>query len=501
MEQAIKLLQNNIKQKDEQLAAIDSRRKKISDERGEMITTLKSLQNMTTNIDQSSTPTASLDKVLRDKKNWDLLGQPSGKYDYYVKYTAPESAEIPMEAVTPNGWKPNSNEEQEAESSGTTSNSKKSWAEEVEEEDEARKNGLSTTIQISDPVDNEMGKFEAYVIFDGPMKGIYRKWAIAKQHIIGKNVCHKGYKTMKEAEQALYGAYKEITTAKNFQRSPTMESKKKLSIDKIRQLEQQKNFQITDPTYMEFSLRWKWLNHYVEEFTTECFYPVNKFNCTRAVLLPGIDSQICLSFFQNGLISTIYLEEQPGKVFGELKYLPKELQNLTQKFNSLFAKGKEIFLQIDSTYPWYDENTLELVTKPQYLIKIGISNKQYPTMSKESSEWHPSSYIAQIKNFHQKVTRLFSQNNYRIVYENSTMVVYSDSRKPAKEKDINAVKNLEARVDQLKEDYEKLPRTIREECCRIFSQYYKGHNCKSCLEKSSAQEDKEADNTKLYITM
>ena len=90
MEQAIKLLQNNIKQKDEQLAAIDSRRKKISDERGEMITTLKSLQNMTTNTDQSST--ASLDKNLKDKENWDLLGQPSGKYDYYVKYTAPESS-------------------------------------------------------------------------------------------------------------------------------------------------------------------------------------------------------------------------------------------------------------------------------------------------------------------------------------------------------------------------------------------------------------------------
>ena len=63
MEQAIKLLQNNIKQKDEQLAAIDSRRKKISDEREEMITTLKSLQNMTT----------SLDKVLKNEENWDLL--------------------------------------------------------------------------------------------------------------------------------------------------------------------------------------------------------------------------------------------------------------------------------------------------------------------------------------------------------------------------------------------------------------------------------------------
>jgi len=116
----------------------------------------------------------------------------------------------------------------------------KSWTEEVEEEDEARKNG--STIQTSDPVDNEMGKFEAYVIFDCPMRGIYRKYAIAKQHIIDKNVRHKGYKTMKEAEQALYGSYKEVTTTKNLQRSPTMESKKKMLIEKIRQLEHQKNF-------------------------------------------------------------------------------------------------------------------------------------------------------------------------------------------------------------------------------------------------------------------
>jgi hypothetical protein len=191
---------------------------------------------------------------------------------------------------------------------------------------------------------NEMGKFEAYVIFGGPMKGIYRKWAIAKQHIIDKNVRHKGYKTMKEAEQALYGSYKEVTTTKNLQRSPTMKSKKKMSIDKIRQLEHQKNFQITNLTYMEFSLRWKWINNYVEEFTTQCFYPFSRFGCTKAVILPGVDSTTCLSFFQNDLIHTIYIEKQPGKTFGELKFLPKELQNLAHSTICL-PKKKRSFLR------------------------------------------------------------------------------------------------------------------------------------------------------------
>ncbi|MCH92005.1 hypothetical protein A2U01_0012937, partial [Trifolium medium] len=285
-------------------------------------------------------------------------------YNYYVKYSAPKNSKTPINTVVPSDWKT----QEEQESSGTTSDSKKSWADEVEE-DEVRKNGSTPIIQTSDPVDDEFGQYEAYVIFDGPMRGIYTKWSIAKQHVIGKNVRHKGYKTMEEAQRALYGAYKEIAIAKNIQRSSTMESKKKLSIDKIRQLEHQKSFQIAEPTYLEFSLRWKWLNNYTEVFTTECFYPINRNGCTKAVTLPGIDSTTCLSFFQNGLIHTIYLEEQAGKTFGELKFLPKELQNLAQKFNNLIAKGREIFIQIDSTYPWYDENTLELTTKPSYPLQ------------------------------------------------------------------------------------------------------------------------------------
>src|SRR4051812_32372227 len=35
---------------------------------------------------------------------WDTLGQPSGKYDYMVKYTAPESSKIAMEDIQPTGW-------------------------------------------------------------------------------------------------------------------------------------------------------------------------------------------------------------------------------------------------------------------------------------------------------------------------------------------------------------------------------------------------------------
>ena len=34
----------------------------------------------------------------------DLLGQPSGKFDYKVFYSKPPSYDIPIESITPKGW-------------------------------------------------------------------------------------------------------------------------------------------------------------------------------------------------------------------------------------------------------------------------------------------------------------------------------------------------------------------------------------------------------------
>jgi hypothetical protein len=79
-----------------------------------------------------------------------------------------------------------------------------------------------------------------------------------------------------------------------------------------------------------------------------------------------------------------------------------------------------------------------------------------------------------MKNLHQKILRLSSQTNYRVIYEDTLIVVYSDSRKPPKNKDIKVVKDFEEKIDQLKNDHKKLPQVIQEECCKYFETYYKG---------------------------
>ena len=92
---------------------------------------------------------------------------------------------------------------------------------------------------------------------------------------------------------------------------------------------------------------------------------------------------------------------------------------------------------------------------------------------------------------HQKISRLTQQINCRVVYEDTSIVVYNDSRKPAKDKDVKAVKDFEEKIEQLKNDHEKLPRAIQKECCRYFGTYFKGHVCKNCPKKTSAEKNNE----------
>ena len=42
---------------------------------------------------------------------WDTLGQPSGKYDFLVKYTAPGSSRVNIEDIQPTGWEDSPQEE------------------------------------------------------------------------------------------------------------------------------------------------------------------------------------------------------------------------------------------------------------------------------------------------------------------------------------------------------------------------------------------------------
>ena len=120
MEAAIKTLQNSLRQKQEQIASAKNRLETLLSEEGEMILTIQNLEKLC----KKETSTVSESK---NSENWDLLGQDSGKFNYYVKYSAPKESNIPIESIEPKGWK-----------SPTTVLAdlpKTSWADKVEEDE------------------------------------------------------------------------------------------------------------------------------------------------------------------------------------------------------------------------------------------------------------------------------------------------------------------------------------------------------------------------------
>lgn len=361
-------------------------------------------------------------------------------------------------------------------SSSTTT----TWADQVEEEENAdsknsaEKEVLKQTPRNKDPIEDEFGS-KSYVIFDGPMKGVYSKWSIAKQHIVGHNVRHKSYKTLEEAKKAFDGAYREISTSKDIKTSGTMVSQRKLSIDKIRNINKKED---KTTSFDDFIRRWSWLTDYKEEYSLECFYPYNQNGCAKAITFPGIDKELLKSFFNNGMLHTVYLKEAPEKTYMELQFLPKEVKEVAARFNRNFAKGREIFLQFSSTYPYFDND--EVIQEANHLIKIGISNGAYPKASTFECTYEQISVFCQTSIDMLKVSRRLGSTvtRFRVLAEGLHTVIFSDFTKEAKEKDIEAILNFETTITQ--KVGENLPLLVAEGLCKEFRKF-KGHACKICV--------------------
>lgn len=175
-------------------------------------------------------------------------------------------------------------------------------------------------------MDDLLQNTKAYCIFDGPFRGVYRKWAIVNQHVMGKNILYKGYSSFEEVDQAF---------------------------NKIRQ----QLFEKIESNYFIFSNKWKMLTHYTEEMSKECFFPRNGRTGAKAAFYAGAESKTLYSFFVNGLVSDIYVQQEPFKgVFPELTDFPQKFQKVVEKFNNFCTKGREIFFKVTSLYPLFDED-------------------------------------------------------------------------------------------------------------------------------------------------
>ncbi|GKC91383.1 enzymatic polyprotein [Tanacetum coccineum] len=219
------------------------------------------------------------------------------------------------------------------------------------------------------------GKPKWYIIFNGPFRGIYTDWEIASTHIIEKSVSHKSYLSKEAAEKALEESYKTITTEE------VQKSKQFVSFNqhlqsqtaKLNVVSIMKNIPTTREkeemrrtTVEKFQRLLDGLINYNEVHTTMLFYPKKRRNIgPEAVFFPKTPPKDVYDYFVHGLVVTVY---NNGETLKELQEFPLKVQSIIKGYKEIFARGRELFLKMLSSYLIFDKEQKILV--PQ----LGVSN-------------------------------------------------------------------------------------------------------------------------------
>ncbi|XP_050910801.1 uncharacterized protein LOC127125988 isoform X3 [Lathyrus oleraceus] len=147
---------------------------------------------------------------FRQEENWDRLGQPSGKYDYLVKYNAPESSQIDINAIQPSGWGEASSEDNEeiVDAIEHYPNTKEKVTEDLAIEnkaaeglgsDKTKKGDIANCVNTMGPFSKEVTKIKAEAA-NGPSKpvisGILRRTMEDPRRNWNKCYCKHGPRTI-----------------------------------------------------------------------------------------------------------------------------------------------------------------------------------------------------------------------------------------------------------------------------------------------------------------
>nr|GEU72311.1 enzymatic polyprotein [Tanacetum cinerariifolium] len=214
--------------------------------------------------------------------------------------------------------------------------------------------------------------------------GIYTDLATASTHIIEKSISYKSCLTKEAAEKALEESYKTIATEE------TQKSKQFVYLNqhlqsqttKLNAFNRMKNIptakekeEMRRPTVEKFQRLLDSLMNYNEVHATMLFYPKKRRNIRpKAVFMPEASAKDIYDYYVHGLLDTIYIK---GETLKELQEFPLKVQGIIKGHKEVFAKVRELFLKIRSSYPIFDKEQ-KLLVPSITVAQLGVNNKGYP---------------------------------------------------------------------------------------------------------------------------
>ncbi|ACB69768.1 inclusion body/transactivation factor [Lamium leaf distortion virus] len=220
-----------------------------------------------------------------------------------------------------------------------------------------------------------------YVVFNGPLPGIYTNWPAAQQATKNvSNVLHKKYKGFIEARTAadLYCKNHGLEPLKFYSEEATLQPKQPKRKVPSGELPSSSLKEADTPdvniVMEDFMNVYKAARaHKDERFFIDHFFTTEKKNLSFYNFCECSDPEIVKDAYLCGLIKTIY----PGPNLLEISLLPKEIRRNVKHFRRKCIKdpSKKIYLKFSSTIPrWGKEG--EQVYWPHHHITMGVRSEE-----------------------------------------------------------------------------------------------------------------------------
>ena len=369
---------------------------------------------------------------------------------------------------------------------------------------------------------DENPKHRYYVVYNGPLAGIYNSWPEASRAVTGvPGVQHESFKMRTDAE----GAFRKFQMPKLPDPTKTIQTLAEQIKDdsfrgKLKARQKRKSTIVTLGTIPEIQIsseflnkerdelrkikpeEWFFMNNTVRELTTELLADARfqssdrqfpgfmhcKYNFTN-----GADAKLVYQAFLCGLIDNVY----PSQDLRELVYLPEGLKQAVRDYKKII-KNKPVYLRFTSSILDWAEDGQELY--PYHFIKMGIMSKRDSDSSRHvaTRECNPGELHKEraftLNSIFREVRRIEAESEVKINYTTDKVLMMSPTSKPISDKDAESVMKFEK---SFLDGSIEVSATTKKIFCQIIREETDEHMCTYCLPTEAPQEKPEPSEDKI----
>nr|GEY04494.1 enzymatic polyprotein [Tanacetum cinerariifolium] len=242
------------------------------------------------------------------------------------------------------------------------------------------------------------------------------------------------------------------------------------------------------PTVEKFQRLLDSLMNYNEVHATMLFYPKKRRNIgPKAVLMPEASPKDIYDYYVHGLVDTIYIY---GETLKELQEFPLKVQGIIKGYKEIFARGRELFFKICSSYPIFDKEQ-KLLVPSITVAQLGVSNKGYPDKD-EKIECAPPTIEDLVYSFMEVLAGSSKigisprqKDKIKINYCSKNLLIYSKFQERIDEVQLKVLSDFEDQIELFSGLLAPLPEDLKQQLCSYMSRNTR-HHCYYCSEGISS---------------